>query len=267
VAELTDPQRRTYENLIGTGPRPSFSADLPQRLRDRIEEALAGLELAEPLWLGKEKLTREAGREADGIGWDRIVVIQTSEARGNGMAVAAIAAALGTEPVDAVVRLLGPTRRPASSGAMLEEDVRRIFADPDVFRASDASPAPDGPEATTQCTPRLRNVPRASRSPAIAKLLTLEAVVRKMTSLPAEPSRSRPRTIREGLRRPGAVRSGDGFATSRRTGLARLRPASGWSSSTARSRGGRRRDRASRRGAPTLIGPDLRLCSAACDGS
>jgi len=55
--ELTDPQRRTYENLIGTGPRPSFSADLPQRLRDRIEEALAGLELAEPLWLGKEKLS------------------------------------------------------------------------------------------------------------------------------------------------------------------------------------------------------------------
>ncbi len=54
--ELTDPQRRTLEQLIGTGPRPSFPADLPQRLRDHIEEAVRGLELREQLWLGKERL-------------------------------------------------------------------------------------------------------------------------------------------------------------------------------------------------------------------
>ncbi len=54
--ELTDPQRRTLEQLIGTAPRPSFPADLPQRLRDRIEEAVRGLELREQLWLGKERL-------------------------------------------------------------------------------------------------------------------------------------------------------------------------------------------------------------------
>ena len=54
--ELTDPQRRTLEQLIGTDARPSFPADLPQRLRDRIEEAVRELELREPLWLGKEKL-------------------------------------------------------------------------------------------------------------------------------------------------------------------------------------------------------------------
>jgi len=53
---LTDPQQRTLDQLIGTGPRPSFPADLPQRLRDRIEEAVRGLELREPLWLGKAKL-------------------------------------------------------------------------------------------------------------------------------------------------------------------------------------------------------------------
>src|SRR5207244_424077 len=58
--ELTDPQRRTYEHLIGTGPRPSFPSDLPQRLRDRIEKGLAGFQLSEPLWLGKEKLTDHA---------------------------------------------------------------------------------------------------------------------------------------------------------------------------------------------------------------
>ena len=53
---LTDPQQRTLEQLIGTGARPSFPSDLPQRLRDRIEEAVRGLELRQPLWLGKAKL-------------------------------------------------------------------------------------------------------------------------------------------------------------------------------------------------------------------
>lgn len=55
--ELTDPQRRTLDQLIGTGERPTFPADLSQRLRDRIEEAVRGLELRETLWLGKERLT------------------------------------------------------------------------------------------------------------------------------------------------------------------------------------------------------------------
>jgi len=54
--QLTDPQRRTLDQLIGTGERPVFPADLPQRLRDRIEEAVRGLDLADQLWLGKEKL-------------------------------------------------------------------------------------------------------------------------------------------------------------------------------------------------------------------
>jgi hypothetical protein len=54
--QLTDPQRRTLEQLIGTGERPVFPADLSQRLRDRIEEAVRGLELRDPLWLGKDRL-------------------------------------------------------------------------------------------------------------------------------------------------------------------------------------------------------------------
>ena len=56
--QLTDPQRRTLEGLIGTGERPMFPSDLAQRLRDRIEGAARELELAEPLWLGKEKLNQ-----------------------------------------------------------------------------------------------------------------------------------------------------------------------------------------------------------------
>jgi PD-(D/E)XK nuclease superfamily protein len=53
--QLTEPQQRTLDQLIGT-ERPVFPADLPQRLRDRIEEAARGLELDDPLWLGKERL-------------------------------------------------------------------------------------------------------------------------------------------------------------------------------------------------------------------
>ncbi|MGE5226355.1 MAG: PD-(D/E)XK nuclease family protein [Planctomycetaceae bacterium] len=59
--QLTDPQRRTLERLIGGGERSPVPADLPQRLRDRIEEAVRGLELREQLWLGKERL-HDAGR-------------------------------------------------------------------------------------------------------------------------------------------------------------------------------------------------------------
>lgn len=53
--QLTEPQRRTLDQLIGA-ERPVFPADLSQRLRDRIEDAARGLELTEPLWLGKERL-------------------------------------------------------------------------------------------------------------------------------------------------------------------------------------------------------------------
>ena len=56
--QLTEPQRRTLDRLIGTGDRPTFPAELAQRLRDRIEGAARELELAEPLWLGKEKLNQ-----------------------------------------------------------------------------------------------------------------------------------------------------------------------------------------------------------------
>lgn len=59
--QLTEPQRRTWERLIDGGDRPTHPLDLAQRLRDRIEEAVRGLELCQPLWLGKEKLN-ELGR-------------------------------------------------------------------------------------------------------------------------------------------------------------------------------------------------------------
>jgi len=53
--ELTPVQRRTLERLLGAGGR-AFPADLADRLRSRIERALDGLELPEPLFLGKAAL-------------------------------------------------------------------------------------------------------------------------------------------------------------------------------------------------------------------
>lgn len=54
--ELTPPQRRTMERLIAVADRRSFPSELSQRLRDRIEEAARELDLAEPIWIGKDRL-------------------------------------------------------------------------------------------------------------------------------------------------------------------------------------------------------------------
>jgi hypothetical protein len=56
TVELSPSQRRTLDRLIGPGDRPLFSADVVSRVRDRIEEAVRAVELAEPLWLGKSTL-------------------------------------------------------------------------------------------------------------------------------------------------------------------------------------------------------------------
>src|SRR3990172_6971961 len=67
--ELTEPQRRTLDQLIGT-ERPVFPADLPQRLRDRIEEAVRGLDLTDVLWLGKERLNDL--EKCEGMFWSKL---------------------------------------------------------------------------------------------------------------------------------------------------------------------------------------------------
>ncbi|MGH2660880.1 MAG: PD-(D/E)XK nuclease family protein [Actinomycetota bacterium] len=58
--ELSPSQRRTLDRLIGPGERPGFSTDVVPRLRDRIEEAVRAVELADPLWLGKSSLNNLA---------------------------------------------------------------------------------------------------------------------------------------------------------------------------------------------------------------
>lgn len=55
--ELTPAQHRTLDQLIGTGERPLFPADVVPRVRDRLEENARAFEpAARPLWLGKSNL-------------------------------------------------------------------------------------------------------------------------------------------------------------------------------------------------------------------
>jgi N-acyl-D-amino-acid deacylase len=134
----------------------------------------------------------EAGFQSsvDGVGWERIVIESTAEERWNGRDVAAIAAAMRVEPADAMYRLLMDEPETAVIGhAMHEDDVRAIVADPGVMVASDASAmSPEGPLGGVPVHPRnYGTFPRVlGRYVREEKLLTLEAAVRKMTSLPAD---------------------------------------------------------------------------------
>ncbi|MGE5226106.1 MAG: N-acyl-D-amino-acid deacylase family protein [Planctomycetaceae bacterium] len=138
----------------------------------------------------------------DGVGWDAIVVEGTKDERRRGRSIAAIAEALGTDPFDAMVRLLLEDPETSCIGhAMHEDDVLAILADPAVFVASDGSAtAPDGPGGDLPVHPRSYGTfPRALALARDHGLLPLEAVVRKMTALPAE---------RFGLRGRGRIAEG-----------------------------------------------------------
>jgi N-acyl-D-aspartate/D-glutamate deacylase len=94
------------------------------------------------------------------------------------------------EPAEAMFRLLIDEPDTSCIGhAMNEDDVRAILARPDVMVASDASAmSPDGPLGRYPVHPRnYGTFPRVlGRYVRELGLLTIEAAVRKMTSLPAE---------------------------------------------------------------------------------
>jgi len=125
----------------------------------------------------------------DGVGWERIVVVDTADATWRGLDVATIAGAMSVEPFDAFVALLMADAQTSCIGhAMQNDDVATFLADPEVFVASDASAtAPDGPGGDLPVHPReYGTFPRALAMARDEVSLPLEAVVRKMTSLPAD---------------------------------------------------------------------------------
>jgi N-acyl-D-amino-acid deacylase len=125
-----------------------------------------------------------------GVGWQAIVVVGTAEARWNGTDVGAIADTTGVEPFDAMIALLRADPGTSCIGhAMCEEDVREIVSDPDVFVASDgAAISPTGLSGELAVHPReYGTFPRVLATYVREeRVLTLEAAIRKMTSLPAD---------------------------------------------------------------------------------
>jgi N-acyl-D-amino-acid deacylase len=164
-------------------------ADIMSSEGDRLREAVL---VGEP----------DFQSSVDGVGWDHIVLVTAPEPRWRGRSVADVGADLGVDPFDAFVELLRRDPDVACIGhAMAAQDVDTILSDPEVFVASDASAtAPDGPGGELPVHPRdYGTFPRALAAARDRGLLTLEAMVRKMTSLPAS---------RFGLRDRGLLEAG-----------------------------------------------------------
>ena len=150
--ELTNVQRRTLERLIGSEERPTFPPDLTQRLRDRIEGAVRGLDLTDVLWLGKEKLNdhgRCEGKYHAAVSGENPPFEHSAKSAAGALLHRAIQAEIGAREEDdphamvafAAERLVGEDPRFADHWRELErlaqdealmEAVRRI----ELFRAS-----------------------------------------------------------------------------------------------------------------------------------
>ena len=167
-----------------------------------------------PAWAPVDQLERIAREQparlraevedssVEGVGWDRIAIVGSTNGTWNGADVASIAEAMGVDPFTAFVRLLLEDPETMCIGhAMHDGDVATILADPAIFVASDGSAiSPEGARGELAVHPReYGTFPRALALCRDGGLLPLEAAVRKMTSLPAE---------RFGLRDRGMVREG-----------------------------------------------------------
>jgi N-acyl-D-amino-acid deacylase len=146
--------------------------------REDTDRLRAAVELGEP----------DFQSSVDGVGWEHIVLVTAPHADWRGRSVSDVATDLMLDPFEAFVELLGLDPDVACIGhAMSQADVDAILADPEVLVASDASAtAPDGPGGDLPVHPRdYGTFPRALAAARDRRLLPLEAMVRKMTSLPA----------------------------------------------------------------------------------
>lgn len=155
---------------------PGAMGDPAARVRLR-----SAMETGEPGWDG-------LGRS---VGWDRVVIgAHLPDPGVTGRTIAQLAAERGVEPFESIAELLLADPYTGMVGhGMHEDDVRTILRRPDVFVASDAlAVSPTGPLGRFAVHPRyygtfVRVLGRYVRD---EPLLTLEAAVRKMSSLPAD---------------------------------------------------------------------------------
>jgi N-acyl-D-aspartate/D-glutamate deacylase len=158
--------------------------------RRRLERAVAG---GEP---GTPAMAMEA------FGWDRVVIEQAADPRWNGRSLAEIARDRREPPLETLFAILLADPDTSCVGFGMDDgDVASILADRAVFVASDGwAMSPDGPLGGLPVHPRnYGTFPRVAGPAVRAGTLSLEAAVRKMTSLPAE---------RFGLRGRGRIAQG-----------------------------------------------------------
>jgi len=203
LAKLHDAPDATADQYPYGAWNSSLASLLPPWAPVADVDAIAG---AEPARLRAAVEVGEADFQSsvDGVGWDQIVLVTAPEDAWRGRSVTQVAATLGLDPFDAFVELLRRDPEVSCIGhAMSDDDVDTILGDPEVFVASDASAtAPDGPGGELPVHPRdYGTFPRALAAAREHALLPLEAMVRKMTSLPA---------ARFGLRDRGELRAGAG---------------------------------------------------------
>jgi dihydroorotase/N-acyl-D-amino-acid deacylase len=157
-------------------------SELPRLLSDPSERAR--LERAvtegEPGWQSSVR----------GVGWDRITLVG-NRARGPiGRSVAELAEEEGTVPFEVAMDLLaGDPETTIIGHAMTEPDVERILAEPDVMVGTDGlAISPAGPLGAFGVHPRYYGTfPRIlGRYVRERGVLTLEAAIRKMTSVAAD---------------------------------------------------------------------------------
>lgn len=127
----------------------------------------------------------------EGVGWERIIVVaHAGSPEYTGKSIAEIASLRGADELETIFDLLIADRFTSIIGhAMLEEDVRTILAREDIMVGSDGlAVSPGGPLGKFNVHPRYYGTfPRVlGRYVRDEPCLSLEAAVKKMTSLPAE---------------------------------------------------------------------------------
>ncbi len=194
---LIDAERSTGGDVtVDQYPYTAWETELASALPPWVTPEELPAVLAEPRERERLRVSMtegEPGWETLGssVGWDRVVLGSfTPEPSLTGRSVDVVARDRGVEPFEAVAQLLLADRYAGIVGhGMHEDDVRAILAREDVFVASDGvATSPDGPLGTFAVHPRsygtfVRVLGRYVRE---ERLLTLEAAVRKMTSLPAD---------------------------------------------------------------------------------
>jgi N-acyl-D-aspartate/D-glutamate deacylase len=170
-------------NLASLLPPWAAPADLPGLLEDpdARDRLVAAIEEGEPGWQSGVR----------GVGWERLVIVaHAGSSAHTGRSIAQIAEASGRAPAETMFALLIADSETSLIGhAMQEDDVRTIVARADVMVATDGvAVSPTGPMGRFNVHPRYYGTfPRVlGRYVREEGLLSLEAAIRTMTSLPAD---------------------------------------------------------------------------------